>query len=424
MPRCSKRGMSHSLKKLQRRGGVFNVRCSKSKRKQASRAENTRPNRKKKAPRGDPDGDAEMPTARTSVAVRAEARVQLGKDSRQAEFAKRRGLVTPAILSAAAGHGGPAGGGDDDEPDAAAAGRAAERALSAAPRNQRSFQKELARVLRESDVLLEVLDARDPMGCRCTPLEDAVLSRVTSKRVVLILNKIDLIPPDNARRWLAYLRQYFPTVPFKAQGGGGGRGGGMSAASAGGAEAFGGEQLLQLLKNYSRSAGIKTAITVGVVGYPNVGKSSLINALKRSRAVTVGATPGVTTVAQVRDGSGGRHASACFLHYPLGSSQARVRRLVLSSSPSRLLWPPLPSSPYTHSLPPSGTQVVSIDKRVKLVDCPGIVFARPRTPAEEASVLLRNCVKVEKMTDLHAPIEALMMRASAQQLREHFGIAR
>ena len=36
-------------------------------------------------------------------------------------------------------------------------------------------------------------------------------------------------------------------------------------------QAFGGEQLLQLLKKYSRSAGLKTSITVGVVGYPNVG---------------------------------------------------------------------------------------------------------------------------------------------------------
>lgn len=58
------------------------------------------------------------------------------------------------------------------------------------------------------------------------------------------------------------------------------------------------------------------------------------------------------------------------------------------------------------------------------MDCPGIVFARPSTPAEAASVLLRNCVKVEKMADLHAPIEALLLRATAEQLREHFGIAR
>ena len=37
---------------------------------------------------------------------------------------------------------------------------------------------------------------------------------------------------------------------------------------------------------------------VALVGRSNVGKSSLINSLKRARAVNVGATPGVTTVAQ------------------------------------------------------------------------------------------------------------------------------
>ena len=56
--------------------------------------------------------------------------------------------------------------------------------------------------------------------------------------------------------------------------------------------------LIQLLKNDSRSHNIKKAITVGVVGYPNVGKSSLINSLKRSRAVGVSAQAGFTKVVQ------------------------------------------------------------------------------------------------------------------------------
>ena len=52
--------------------------------------------------------------------------------------------------------------------------------------------------------------------------------------------------------------------------------------------------LLKLLGNYSRSLDRKTAITVGIVGFPNVGKSSVINSLKRSKACNVGSTPGVT----------------------------------------------------------------------------------------------------------------------------------
>ena len=47
--------------------------------------------------------------------------------------------------------------------------------------------------------------------------------------------------------------------------------------------------LVKLLKAYRPSVGAgggkqaKQSVTVGVVGYPNVGKSSLINSLKRSK---------------------------------------------------------------------------------------------------------------------------------------------
>jgi hypothetical protein len=54
-----------------------------------------------------------------------------------------------------------------------------------------------------------------------------------------------------------------------------------------GSECLGADTLLQLLKNYARNVDIKTAITVGVVGLPNVGKSSVINSLKRTRVAQV-----------------------------------------------------------------------------------------------------------------------------------------
>ena len=61
--------------------------------------------------------------------------------------------------------------------------------------------------------------------------------------------------------------------------------------------AVGTENLLNILKNYARVDGdskTKSLITVGVVGFPNVGKSSLINSLKRSKAAATGNQPGVT----------------------------------------------------------------------------------------------------------------------------------
>ena len=45
---------------------------------------------------------------------------------------------------------------------------------------------------------------------------------------------------------------------------------------------------------------MKKSVTVGIIGYPNVGKSSIINSLKRSGAVNVGATPGLTKTLQVQ----------------------------------------------------------------------------------------------------------------------------
>lgn len=108
-------------------------------------------------------------------------------------------------------------------------------------------------------------------------------------------------------------------------GGGGGKGGGKGGFARGGKvaqgktagggdgaganvgvkETLGADMLLGILKNYARSRNMKTAITVGVVGLPNVGKSSLINSLKRTRSVAVGSTPGLTRSMQARTGRGG-----------------------------------------------------------------------------------------------------------------------
>uniref|UniRef100_S4R7L5 Guanine nucleotide-binding protein-like 3 N-terminal domain-containing protein n=1 Tax=Petromyzon marinus TaxID=7757 RepID=S4R7L5_PETMA len=68
-------------------------------------------------------------------------------------------------------------------------------------------------VLGLADVVLLVLDARDPLGCRCPQLEQTVLE--AGKPLVFLLNKIDLVPKDSAEKWLSFLGREHPTVLFK-----------------------------------------------------------------------------------------------------------------------------------------------------------------------------------------------------------------
>ncbi|KAJ3343391.1 hypothetical protein HDU93_008756 [Gonapodya sp. JEL0774] len=235
--------------------------------------------------------------------------------------------------------------------------------------SRKAYYKEFRKVVEESDVILEVLDARDPLGTRTKEIERAILDSGVRKRIVLVLNKIDLVPQDVVAKWLKYLRSDFPTIAFKSstqqqrtnlarasKGAAPGQGGGS----------FGADNLMQLLKNYSRnSSHIKSSVTVGVIGFPNVGKSSIINSLKRSRVAATGATPGVTKT----------------------------------------------------------TQLIQLDKNVRLVDSPGIVFGKSKKDGgDDGEVLLRNCVKVELVEDPAAPVEIIISRCRAEALRHIYDL--
>ncbi|KAF9433107.1 Guanine nucleotide-binding protein-like 3 [Entomortierella beljakovae] len=238
--------------------------------------------------------------------------------------------------------------------------------------SRKAYYREFRKVLENADVILEVLDARDPLGCRTKQIERLIMNSGKDKRIILVLNKIDLAPKDNVESWLKYLRNEYPTIAFKASTQAQRANLGQSSVSADMAtedmltssECLGADQLIKLLKNYCRNANIKTAITVGVIGYPNVGKSSVINSLKRSKVCGVGSTPGFTKVAQE----------------------------------------------------------ISLDKNIKLLDCPGIVFSTGDNGETPAELLLRNCVKVELLEDPISPVELIVGRCRKDQLMDMYGV--
>uniref|UniRef100_A0A3B3XM23 Guanine nucleotide-binding protein-like 3 n=1 Tax=Poecilia mexicana TaxID=48701 RepID=A0A3B3XM23_9TELE len=161
----------------------------------------------------------------------------------------------------------------------------------------------LKKVIDASDVVIEVLDARDPLGCRCPQLEEAVLLG-GKKKLLFVLTKIDLVPKENVEKWIDCLQREFPVVAFKASTQ-------MRDKTvktkrkrvvpsnvvldrSKGAACFGSECLAELLSAYAAKTQSEAALKVGVVGFPNVGKSSLINNLKGMMACHVGIAKGTT----------------------------------------------------------------------------------------------------------------------------------
>lgn len=202
---------------------------------------------------------------------------------------------------------------------------------------------ELFKVIDSSDVILQVVDVRDPMGTRSTYLESYLKKEKPFKHLVIILNKCDLVPVGVTKAWIKLLSKEYPTLSFRAST----------------TNPFGKGDLIGLFRQFASLHKDKKQISIGVVGYPNVGKSSLINALKSKKVCDVAPIAGETKV-----------------------------------------W-----------------QYISLMKGIYLIDCPGVVHPQNET---DTDIVLKNVVRIENIQEPESHIQELMKRVDEGFLKKHY----
>ncbi|KAI9682074.1 MAG: GTPase required for pre-60S ribosomal subunit nuclear export and maturation [Caeruleum heppii] len=205
---------------------------------------------------------------------------------------------------------------------------------------------ELYKVIDSSDVVIHVLDARDPLGTRCRSVEKYIKEEAAHKHLIFVLNKCDLVPTGVAASWVRHLSKDYPTLAFHA-----------SITNS-----FGKGSLIQLLRQFSSLHSDRKQISVGFIGYPNTGKSSIINTLRKKKVCTVAPIPGETKV-----------------------------------------W-----------------QYITLMKRIYLIDCPGVV--PPNGNDSEEEILLRGVVRVENVQNPGQYIEAVLRKCKPQHIERTYDV--
>jgi len=209
----------------------------------------------------------------------------------------------------------------------------------------RRIWNELYKVIDSADVVVQVLDARDPLGTRSYHVEKFLAKEKPHKHLVFVINKVDLVPVWVTQKWIGILSKDHPTLAFHA-----------SLTNSFGKGAF-----INLLRQFGKLHPDKKQISVGFIGYPNSGKSSIINTLKSKKVCKVAPIAGETKV-----------------------------------------W-----------------QYVALMKKIYLIDCPGVVYPVGET---ETDKVLKGVVRVENLKTPEDYIGAVLDRVKPEYLIRHFGI--
>ncbi|RLE80229.1 MAG: GTP-binding protein [Thermoprotei archaeon] len=132
--------------------------------------------------------------------------------------------------------------------------------------------RNVRRVIGKADIVLEVVDARDPLGTRSSKLENLV--KRYNKPLIIVINKADLVPRDVLEKWKYHFEKEYPTIYIGAK------------------NRLGTTFLWKVIKKVAPQD--KRVVRVAVTGFPNVGKSTIINVLKGRHSASTSPKAGHT----------------------------------------------------------------------------------------------------------------------------------
>lgn len=261
--------------------------------------------------------------------------------------------------------------------------------------------RQLWRVIERSDLIVQIVDARNPLVFRSEDLEDYIKAVDPAKQNLLLINKADMMTDRQRHAWAQHLTEnkiaykFFSAHLAKEQNElrqaeeeeeerRAAAGGSASKAPAPAKEEEKEEKEAEdnkeesdsldtrilsvdelealFLKHAPKTDDPSRKLKVGLVGYPNVGKSSTINALIGAKKVSVSSTPGKTK------------------HF----------------------------------------QTIELSPRVTLCDCPGLVF--PNFATTKADLVCNGILPIDQLREFTGPAQLVTARIPKAFLEAVYGI--